>query len=94
MTVQLSAVAGVTVRHAGNDVTLDPPEVSNLHVSVSRLEFSNDLLEAMRRQIRRLINYELTRNEDRIRQSANQAVQKAMSTREVRIPLIGYLRLF
>jgi hypothetical protein len=93
MTVQLSAVAEVTVRHAGNDVTFDPPAVSDLHLSVSRLEFSNDLLEAARRQIRRILNRELARNEARIRESANQAVQKAMCSRDVRIPLIGYLHL-
>ncbi|MGO9112720.1 MAG: fascin domain-containing protein [Thermoguttaceae bacterium] len=93
MTVQLSAVAEVTVRHTGNDVTFGPPTVSDLHVSVSRLEFSNDLLEAVRREIRHLLNHELARNEGRIRESANHALQKAISSREVRIPLIGYLRL-
>ena len=93
MTVQISAVAEVAARHAGNDVTFDPPEISDLHVSVSRLEFSNDLLEAGRRQIRRLVNHELAHNEERIRQSANHALQKAMSSREVRIPLLGYLHL-
>ena len=94
MTVQLSAVAEVVTRHAGNDVTFDPPTVCDLHVSVSRLAFSNDLLETVRRQIRLVINHELAHNEGRIRESANRAVQKAMSSREIRIPLIGYSRLF
>ncbi len=94
MTVQLSAVAEVVARHVGNDVQFDPPTVSDLHISLSRLELSNDLLEAVRRQIRQLINYELARNEARIRENANRALQKAMSSREVRIPLLGYLRLF
>jgi hypothetical protein len=91
ITVQLSAVAEVAVRHAGNDVTFGPPTVSDLQLSVSRMDFSNDLLEAVRREIRRVVNRELAHNEGRIRESANRALQKAMSTREVRIPLLGFL---
>ena len=58
MTVQLSAVAEVAARHTGNDVTFDPPEIRDLHVSISRLEFSNDLLEAGHRQVRRIVNHD------------------------------------
>ena len=94
MTIQLSAVAEVAARRMGNDVKFDPPTVSDLHISVSRLDFSNDLLKAVRRQIRHLINHELARHEARIRESATRAVQQAMSAHEVRIPLLGYLRLF
>jgi len=93
MTVQLSAVAEVVARHAGSDVTLDPPAVRDLQISVSKLEFSNDLLEAIRRQVKHLLNRELAHNEARIRESANRALQKAISDHQVRIPLIGYLRL-
>ncbi len=93
ITVQLAAVAEVPVRHAANDVTFGPPEVTDLHVSVARMEFSNDLLEAVRRAIRRIANRELAHNAEHIRGSANRAVQKAMSSRQVRIPLLGYLQL-
>ncbi len=93
ITVQLSAVAEVVARHAGNSMTFDPPAVIDLHVSVSRAKFSNDLLEAARREIRRVINRELNRNEQRIRESANRALQKALAAHEVRIPLLGFLRL-
>jgi hypothetical protein len=61
---------------------------------VPRLDLSNDLLETMRRQIRRVINLELERNKGRIRESSNRAVQHAMASHEVNIPLMGYLKLF
>ena len=93
MTVQLSAVAEVAAPTRGQRRNIWPATVSDLHVSVSRLEFSNDLLEAVRRQIRHLVNHELAHNEERIRESANHALQKAMSSHEVRIPLLGYLQL-
>ena len=89
--IQLSAVAEVRVQRAGGDITFSPPTVLDLHVSFSRLDLSNDLLRAVRRQIRDVANHELRHNEERIRQQANHALQKAMSSREVRIPLLGYL---
>ncbi|MGO8688835.1 MAG: fascin domain-containing protein [Thermoguttaceae bacterium] len=89
--VELSAVAEVGVQRAGGDVKLGPPAVLDLRVSVPRLDLSNDVLETVRRQIRDAINRELRHNEGRIRQQANHALDKAMSSREVRIPLVGYL---
>jgi hypothetical protein len=89
--VQLSAVAQVRARRSGGDVMLSPPEVIDLHVSVSRLELSNDLLDAARRQVEQFINRELRHNEARIREKANGALQKAVSSRDVRMPLLGYL---
>ncbi len=91
--IQLSAVAEVRVERSGGDVTLSPPTVLDLQVSFSRLDLSNDLLKAVRRQIKDLVNRELRHNEARIRQQANQALQKAMSSRDVRIPLLGYLKI-
>ncbi len=91
--VQLSAVAEVRVQRSGGDVKFSPPAVLDVHVSFSRMDFSNDLLKAVRRQIKHLVNHELRHNEERIRQQANRALQKAMSSREVRIPLLGYLEL-
>ncbi len=81
------------MQRAGGDITFSPPTVLDLHVSFSRLDLSNDLLRAVRRQIRDVANHELRHNEERIRQQANHALQKAMSSREVRIPLLGYLEL-
>jgi hypothetical protein len=89
--IALSAVAAVEVRRSGGDVTLGPCTVTDLHVSFARLDLSNDLLEAAHRPIRNFINRELHRNEERLRQSANQSLQKAISSREVKIPLLGYL---
>ena len=91
--IQLSAVAEVRVQRSGGDVKFSPPAVLDLHVSFSRMDFSNDLLKAVRREIKHLVNHELRRNEERIRQQANHALQKAMSSRDVRIPLLGYLEL-
>ena len=91
--VQLSAVAEVGVERAGGDVKFSPPAVLDLHVSFSRLDLSNDLLKAVRRQIKEVVNHELRHNAERIRQQANHALQKAMSSRDVRIPLLGYLNV-
>ena len=79
--VELSAVAEVGVQRAGGDVKLGPPAVLDLAVSVPRLDLSNDVLETVRRQIRDAINRELRHNEGRIRQQANHALDKAMSSR-------------
>ena len=65
----------------------------DLHVSFARLDLSNDLLETMHREIKQVINRELRHNEGKIRQQANNALQKAMSSRDVRIPLLGYFGL-
>jgi hypothetical protein len=91
--IQLSATAGVEVRHAGKDVTIGPCTVLDLRALFSRLDLSNDLLEAARRPIKSFINRELRRNEEQIHQSANQSLQKAISSHELRLPLLGYLGL-
>jgi hypothetical protein len=92
--VKLSAVAEVVAEHKGKDVKFGPPEVRDLDVSVPRIDLSNDLLEAARRQIRRVVNRELEHNRERIRESANRALQKAMAAHDVSVPLLGYLQLF
>ncbi|MGD0900354.1 MAG: hypothetical protein ABR915_21185, partial [Thermoguttaceae bacterium] len=91
--VQLSAVAEVPVRRSGGDLTFSPPVVTDLHVSLSQLNLTNDLLEATRRQIEHLVNHELRHNEEQIRRKANQSLEKAMSKRDLRIPLLGWLAL-
>jgi hypothetical protein len=92
-TVQLAAVAEVPLVRSGKDIKLGPPAVLDLRVSLAHLKLSNDLLEAARRQIERYINHELQHNEGRIREQANQAIAKALSAHEVRLPLLGYLGL-
>jgi hypothetical protein len=91
--IQLSTVAEIQVRSAGGDVKIGPCKVFDLHAAFSRLDFSNDLLEAARRPIKTFINHELHHNEDRLRQSANKSLEKAIASHELRIPLLGYLGL-
>jgi hypothetical protein len=91
--VRFSAVAAVPLEHSGNDITVGSPVVLDLNISLASLKLSNDILDAARRQIERFINYELRRNEGQIRDKANDALKKAISSHEVRIPLIGYLGL-
>jgi hypothetical protein len=93
VTVLLSAVAEVPLGRSGTDVTVGSPTVLDLNVSLSRLKLSNDLLEAVRREVERFVNRELRHNEGRIREQANRAIDKAISAHEVRIPLLGYLGL-
>jgi hypothetical protein len=91
LAAQLSAVGEIAIRHADNDVAFDPPVVSNLRLAVSRMEFSNDVLEVLRRQILQVVNRELAHNEPRIRQSSTEALQKAVAAHEIKIPLVGWL---
>jgi hypothetical protein len=92
-TVRFSAVAEVPLEHRGKDVVVGSPAVLDLSVSLAQLKLSNDLLEAARRQIERYVNHELRQNDGRMREKANQALKKALSAHEVRIPLVGYLGL-
>ena len=59
--IQLSAVAEVRVHRSGGDITFSPPAVLDLHVSFSRLDLSNDLLKAVRREVKDVVNHELRR---------------------------------
>jgi hypothetical protein len=92
-TIDFSAVVEVRVDRSGGDVALGPYKVTDMHVSFAKLDLSNDLLRAARHPIKQFINRELRRNEDKIRQSANRALEKAMSSREVRVPMLGYMGL-
>ena len=90
-TVRLSAVVEVTLKRSGKDLAVGPPTVLDLSVSLSHLKLSNDLLDAARRQIERFVNRELRQNEGRIREQANRAIEKAVSSHEVQIPLLGWV---
>lgn len=56
-------------------------------------QYSVQVLEAVHRQIERYVNRELRHNEGRVREEANRAIGKAISSHEFRIPLLGYLGL-
>ena len=92
--IGLSAVAAVDVRRSGGDVKLGPCTVTDLHVSFARLDLSNDLLEAAHRPIKNFINRELHRNEEPSSpKPLNNSLRAGRSPREVKIPLLGYLRV-
>ena len=78
-TILLSAVAEVPLGRSGKDLTVGSPTVLDLNVSLSHLKLSNDLLEAVRREVERFVNHELRHNEGRIREQANRAIDKAIS---------------
>lgn len=91
--VHMTSVSEVRMKKSGGSISFDPPVVLDLHVGVSKLDLSNDLLEAARRPIERVINHELRQNEEPIRTKANKALQKAVHSREFHVPLLGYLGL-
>lgn len=92
-TVHLYAVAEVPVRQTKGDVTFSPPVLKRLDLALSDLKLSNDVLHALRGPIERTINGELRRNEARIRGQAGKSLAKALSSKDVKIPLLGYLKL-
>ena len=59
---------------------LGTPEIVEIHISLGKLEISNDLLNLGRKLIEDLINHELRRNEDCLRQQANDAIRKAFES--------------
>ena len=64
-----------------------------MHVEFHGLKISNDLLNVAREPLEDLVNHELRRNEDRIRQQANKSLAKAVKSREFHHPLLRYLSL-
>jgi hypothetical protein len=92
-TVWLAAVAEVPLERAGKDVTVGLPRLLGFRVSLVHLKLSNDLLEMAHRQIERFVNHELQQNDEKLREQANRAIKKALSSHEVRLPLLGYLGL-
>jgi hypothetical protein len=92
-TVHLFAVAEIPVRQTDKEIALLPATVKHLEVFLSDLKLSNDILHAARGPIERTINGELRRNETKIRKKADEALAKAVSSREVKIPLLGFLKL-
>ena len=91
--VWLATVGEVRLKKSADQLSLSPPELLEVRVEMHTLELSNDLLHALRRQIKDLINRELRKNNDRIRREANRAIAKAVETQEFRHPLLQYLSL-
>ena len=72
---------------------LSTPQIVEIHISLGKLEISNDLLNLGRKPIEDLINHELRHNEDRLRQQANDAIRKAFDSAQLRNPLFKFLHL-
>ena len=77
----------------GDRLSLGSPEVGEMHVNLHGLRISNDLLNAAREPLEDLVNHELRRNEERIRQQANKSLAKAAKSREFHHPLLRFLTL-
>ena len=69
---------------------LSTPEIVEIHISLGKLEISNDLLNLGRKLIEDLVNHELHRNEDRLRQQANDAIRKAFDWRNCTTRCSGF----
>jgi hypothetical protein len=72
---------------------LGTPEIVEIHIDVGKLEISNDLLNLGRKLIEDLVNHELRRNEDRLRQQANDSIRKAFESAQLHNPLLKFLHL-
>ena len=72
---------------------LGTPEIVEIHINVGKVEISNDLLNLGRKLIEDLINHELRRNEDRLRQQANDAIRKAFDSAQLHNPLLKFLHM-
>jgi hypothetical protein len=89
----LTLVGEVRIGKSGAAVKLNSPELREIHVQLSRLELSNDLLHAAREPIEDLINHEIRKNEEKIREQANRSLAKAVEARQFNLPLLQFLGL-
>jgi len=92
-TAALRLVGEIQARKSGKELSLGSPELREIHVGLSRLDLSNDLLHAAREPIEDLINEELRTSEEKIRQQANRSLAKAFQARQLQHPLLQYLGL-
>jgi len=92
-TARLELVGELAARKSGDELSLGPPGVLELHVELRRLDLSNDVLQAVREPIEELVNRELRHNEERIRSQANKSLAKAFQARQLHSPLLRYLAL-
>lgn len=87
----IAVIGQVRLTQSGSQVTIAPAEILWLDLNLTGLKLSNDILNAARKPIEEIINHELDDNAARVRQEANQAIQKAMKSQEFHNPLLKYL---
>jgi hypothetical protein len=91
--VHLRATGEIPTRKTGASLSFDAPKLLVLHVRLDALDLSNDVLSAMRGTIRDVLNHELADRREHITAKANQAVAKAVKTREFTHPALKLLAL-
>lgn len=91
--VRLDLIGELRLEKSGDKLSLGSPELREVHVGLQRLRVSNDLLDMARDPLEDLVNHELRRNEERIRQQANKSLAKAVQSREFHHPLLRLLSL-
>jgi hypothetical protein len=87
----IDLVGEIRARRAGDELSLDAPELLELRVELHSLRLSNDVLSAVRSPICDLVNHELRDNQAEIRRKANRALAKAFEARQFQVPLLRYL---
>ncbi len=92
-TVELSMVGQVRIEKSKDGVSVPPPELLDIRITLNKLRLSNDILDAARRPIENVINRQLHKKNDRIRQQANKTLAKAVEAREFRHPLLRFVTL-
>jgi len=91
--VGLSGIGELPIRKADDSVEFDAPKLLRFRVSIGSLDPSNDVLSAMRGTIRDVLNHELADRQERITAKANQALAKAVETRQFKHPVLKLLAL-
>jgi len=89
--VKLALIGEIRLETSDDRLSLASPEVREIHVALQGLRLSNDLLNSAREPLEDLVNHELRRNEERIRQQANKSLAKAVKAREFHHPLLLFL---
>jgi len=92
-TVRLAMVGEVRCRRSEDSVSFSSPELLELRVEVQLRDLSNDLLNVVRGGAEGIINRQLAKNNNRIRQRANQAIRRAVKAHSFSHPLLKYLEL-
>jgi len=91
--IRLDLAGEMRTEKSGDKLSLRSPELREAHVGLQGLKISNDLLDVAREPLEDLVNHELRRNEERIRQQANKSLAKAVQSREFHSPLLRFIDL-
>jgi len=92
-TAKLAIVGEFRVRQSGDQLTYDPPKLVDIQIDMQLRDLSNDILNAMRGEITKILNRELHKRRDRIHEQANRAIVKAVKDRDFQHPLLKYIKL-